>query len=74
MYKKLTFTKVNEEQLEGYFQKYQIKMQVVKRSNPNLTTIKGYVSKEEYKDLLKVISSIKQGKNYISKNMEKVKF
>ena len=73
-FKKLTMVKLNEELLENYFIKYNINMQVVKRNNSNLTTIKGYLSKEEYKDLIKVISAIKSGKNYISKNMEKVKF
>lgn len=73
-FKKLTMVKVNEELLENYFNKYQINMQVVKRNNNNLTTIKGYMTKEEYKQTLKVISAIKEGKNYISVNMEKVKF
>ena len=72
MYKRLTFTKVDENKLQAFLNKMEINMKVASRHN--LTTISGNLTNSQYKDLLKGISALKHNQSYISKNMAKVQF
>ena len=72
MYKRLTFTKVNEGRLQDFFEKTGIEMEIATRHN--LTTIKGHLSKEQYIQLLRGISAIKHNENFIRMNMQKIAF
>ena len=72
MYKRLTFTKVDESRLHDFFAKTGIDMEVTTRHN--LTTIRGHVTKAQYTQLVRGISAIKHNENYIRINMSKIVF
>ena len=72
MYKRLTFTKVDESRLHDFFTKVGIDMEVTTRHN--LTTIRGHVTKAQYTQLVRGISAVKHGENCIRMNMSKIVF
>ena len=72
MYKRLTFTKVDEGRLNDFFAKTGIEMEITTRHN--LTTIRGHVTKIQYIELLRGISAIKHNENSIRMNYSKIVF
>ena len=72
IYKRLTFSKVNESRLHDFFNKVGINMSI--GGGHDLTTVRGYIDRDKYKQLLKGISAIKHGQDYISIDMMKVHF